>query len=59
MCNLVVVVDSESLYYTPDLLADYARDCALDEACDHSYADLNQPIDSYLAMHAERVELAL
>ena len=54
-----VVVDSETLSYTPDLLADYARDCALNEAWEHSYSDLNQPIDSYIAMHSERVELGL
>ena len=59
MSDLIVVVDSETLYYTPDLLAEYARDCALNAAFEHSYADLNQPIDSYIAMYSERVELGL
>ena len=59
MSDLIVVVDSETLYYTPDLLAEYARDCALDAAFDHSYADLNQPIGSYIAMYSERVEMGL
>ena len=59
MDDLIVVVDSELLSYTPDLLADYARDCALNAAFEHSYADLNQPIGSYIAMYSERVEMGL